>query len=328
MTPHSSAPRVAVVGCGWWGQNLVRNFHSLGALAAVVEPGPGGQARARELAPGIPVHAALEEVPAGLPLVLATPAATHFELTRQALLAGRDVFVEKPLALRTEQGRELVDLAAREQRILMVGHVLEYHPAIRKMLELIESGTLGKLHYLYSNRLSLGKVRREENILYSFAPHDIAVMLRLTGEMPEWVSASGGIHLQPDIADITLSHLSFPSGIQGHLFVSWLNPFKEQRLVVVGSQRMAVFDDVRKRLELYDQRIDLGPEDPVPIKGEMQLVEFAREEPLSLECQAFLEALRSRRPPLSDAESGLRVLQVLEACQASLESNGTPVTLG
>lgn len=319
--------RVVVVGCGWWGQNLVRNFHRLGALAAVVEPGPAGQARARELAPDVPVFGSLAEAPGDAGLVLATPAATHYELSRQALLAGRDVFVEKPLALRTEQGRELVELAAREGRILMVGHVLEYHPAIGKMLELIRSGTLGELHYLYSNRLSLGKVRREENILYSFAPHDIAVILRLTGEMPRWVSASGGIHLQPDIADITLSHLSFASGIQGHIFVSWLNPFKEQRLVVVGSQRMAVFDDVRKRLELYDQRIDLGPGDPVPIKGEMQLVEFARDEPLALECRAFLEAMRTRRPPLSDAASGLRVLQVLEACQTSLERNGAPVTL-
>lgn len=321
------SPRVVVVGCGWWGQNLVRNFHRLGALRAVVEPGSAGQARARELAPDVPVYASLEEAPADAGLVLATPAATHYELSREALRAGRDVFVEKPLALRTEQGRELVDLAARQGRILMVGHVLEYHPAIGRMLELIRSGTLGNLHYLYSNRLSLGKVRREENILYSFAPHDIAVILRLTGEMPRWVSASGGIHLQPDIADITLSHLSFASGIQGHIFVSWLNPFKEQRLVVVGSQRMAVFDDVRKRLELYDQRIDLGPGDPVPIKGEMQLVDFAPDEPLALECRAFLEAMETRRPPLSDAESGLRVLQVLEACQASLERNGAPVTL-
>lgn len=323
----SAPPGVVVVGCGWWGQNLVRNFHRLGALAAVVEPGPAGQARAGELAPGVPVLSSLDQAPEAAPLVLATPAATHYDLCRQALLAGRDVFVEKPLALRTEQGRELVELAARGGRILMVGHVLEYHPAIGRLLELIRAGTLGDLHYLYSNRLSLGKVRREENILYSFAPHDIAVILRLTGEMPRWVSASGGIHLQPDIADITLSHLSFASGIQGHIFVSWLNPFKEQRLVVVGSQRMAVFDDVRKRLELYDQRIDLGPEDPVPVKGEMQLVEFAREEPLALECQAFLDAIRTRRPPLSDAESGLRVLQVLEACQSSLERNGAPVTL-
>lgn len=305
---------VAVVGCGYWGQNLVRNFHQLGSLAVVCESDPEKAALVERLAPGVPVVTDLEQVGPSLPLVLATPAETHYRLALQALERGRDVFVEKPLALTLRDGQHLCAVAAAAGRILMVGHILEYHPACLKLGELLRSGELGQLYYLYSHRLSLGKVRQEENILWSFAPHDIALMLRLTGEEPSRVEAAGGSYLQPAIADVTVTTLEFPSGVRGHIHVSWLHPFKEQRLVAIGSRKMAVFDGVANTLTCYDRRI----EQLLPVHGDGELVPFEPVEPLRAECQAFLEAVRTRRPPLTDGASGVRVLEVLERAQRSL----------
>ncbi len=320
---------VAVIGCGYWGRNLVRNFAQLGALALVCEATASGRAAAAQLAPSVPISAAVEEVwQADIPaVVIATPAETHFDLVRQALLAGKDVFVEKPLALTFRHGAELLRLAEQTGRILMVGHVLEYHPAIVRLHDLVRGGALGKVRYVYSNRLSLGKVRREENILWSFAPHDVAVILRLLGEMPFQVTACGGSYVQPNIADVTVTNLLFDNGVRAHIFVSWLHPFKEQRLVIVGSQKMASFDDVSKQLVLYDQRVEIEAGMPAPVKGEGELIAFEEAEPLRLECQAFLQSLETRQPPLTDGTSALRVLQVLQAAQRSLVMNGEPVTL-
>ncbi len=324
-----SAPRVAVIGCGYWGKNLVRNFHQLGRLALVADVTEVGRQAAATLVPGVPVvqelRAALETDARGV--VISTPAETHSELVREALAAGKDVFVEKPLALRAEEGAELVELAQNRGCILMVGHVLEYHPAIVRLNELVRTGELGKVQYIYSNRLSLGKVRREENILWSFAPHDVAIILRLMGSMPLQVAATGGAYVQPNIADVTVTNLLFDNGVRAHIHVSWLHPFKEQRLVVIGSRKMASFDDVAKQLVLYDQRVEVEKGQPVPIKGDGEQVEFARDEPLRLECQAFLQAVATRVPPLTDGRSGQRVLQVLGAAQRSLVLNGEPVTL-
>jgi len=321
--------KVAVIGCGYWGKNLVRNFYNLGALAMVCDMTHTGRSTAKELAPQAEVvsslEAALQAPVAGL--VIATPAETHYDLVKQALEAGKDVFVEKPLALTYEQGAHLIRLAETSERILMVGHVLEYHPAILRLYALVQQGVLGKVHYIYSNRVSLGKVRREENILWSFAPHDVAVILRLMGSLPFQVAAYGGSYVQPNIADVTVTHLLFDNGVRAHIHVSWLHPFKEQRLIVVGSQQMASFDDVAKRLVLYDQRVELKAGEPVPIQGHGEEVPFARDEPLRLECQAFLEALATRCPPITDGLSGLRVLKVLQAAQRSLVMNGEPVQL-
>jgi predicted dehydrogenase len=260
-------------------------------------------------------------------VVIATPAETHYALAKKVLEAGKDLFVEKPLALTYEQGAELVQLAERQKRILMVGHVLEYHPAILRIRELIHSGDLGKLYYIYSNRLSLGKIRREENILWSFAPHDIAVILRLTGSLPFEVVACGGNYVQPNVADVTVTNLLFDNGVRAHIYVSWLHPFKEQRLVIIGSKKMASFDDVSKQLVLYDQRVEWQEGHPVPLKGEGEDVTFSADEPLRLECQAFLQAMQTRTPPITDGHSGLRVLRVLQAAQRSLVMNGQPVHL-
>jgi predicted dehydrogenase len=322
--------QVAVVGCGYWGKNLVRNFAQLDSLAMICDATLAGQETARQIAPQAAVVTDMQEVlAAGIEgVVIATPAETHFDLTTQALEAGRDVLVEKPLALTYEQGARLVRLARERERILMVGHVLEYHPAVVRLVELVQAGEVGKVHYIYSNRLSLGKVRREENILWSFAPHDVAVILRLMDGMPFQVAACGGSYLQANIADVTVTNLLFDNGVRAHIHVSWLHPFKEQRLVVIGSRKMASFDDVAKKLVLYDQRVDIKEGQPVPVKGSGEEVSFPIDEPLRLECQAFLDARATRRPPKTDGESGLRVLKVLQAAQRSLVMNGEPVTVG
>jgi predicted dehydrogenase len=321
---------IGVIGCGYWGKNLVRNFDQLGTLHTVCDLTHQGRATASAMAPEARIVAKIEDViadPAIAGLVIATPAETHYALTQQALLAGKDVLVEKPLALTYEQGLHLVQLAAQHERILMVGHVLEYHPAIVHLQELIHAGKLGKLQYIYSNRLSLGKIRREENILWSFAPHDVAVIIRLMGGMPFQVVACGGSYVQPNIADVTVTNLLFDNGVRAHIHVSWLHPFKEQRLVVIGSRKMASFDDVAKQLVLYDQRVDVREGEPIPVKGDGEVVSFAGDEPLRLECQAFVQAIATRRQPVTDGESGLRVLKILQAAQRSLVMNGEPVAL-
>jgi predicted dehydrogenase len=321
--------KVSVIGCGYWGANLVRNFYHLGALAMVCDTTSTGRSKAQALAPGVTISPHIDTTLQGEAsgVVIATPAETHYALVKQALQAGKDVFVEKPLALTYEEGLRLIRLAESTQRILMVGHVLEYHPAILRLQELVWSGSLGRVHYIYSNRLSLGKVRREENILWSFAPHDVAVLLRLMGALPFQVTACGGSYVQPNIADVTITNLLFDNGVRAHIYVSWLHPFKEQRLVVVGSRQMASFDDVAKRLVLYNQRVEIKEGEPIPVRGEGKEIAFAQDEPLRLECQAFLQAMMTRQPPITDGYSGLHVLKVLQAAQRSLVMNGDPVQL-
>jgi predicted dehydrogenase len=253
-------------------------------------------------------------------IAIATPAVTHFDMAMQAIAAGKDVFVEKPLSLNVAQGLELVK--SKRDRILMVGHILEYHPACVKLVELARSGELGTLCYIYSNRLSLGKVRREENILWSFAPHDVAIINRIVGQMPETVSACGGAYVQSDVADVTVTNLLYPDGVRAHIHVSWLHPFKEQRLVVIGTQKMAVFDGVTGELVLYDQRVEWQKGQPVPIKADGIPVPVSSDEPLKEECRAFLKAMETRTQPLTDGKSGLEVLSVLESAQESLQSQG------
>jgi len=321
---------LAVIGSGYWGKNLVRNFAALRVLHTVCDSNPEARSLITELAPEAHYASDYAKVlanPEIAGVVIATPAITHFQLSRAALLAGKDVFCEKPLALNYREASELVRLAHAHQRILMVGHILEYHPAILKLQDLLAQGELGTLRYLYSNRLNLGKIRREENILWSFAPHDIAVILRLVGDLPFQVIANGGSYIQPNIADVTLTQLSFDNGLSAHIFVSWLNPFKEQKLVVVGSRKMAVFDDLQKSLMLYDQRVDIEAGEPIPIKGEGLEIPFLQAEPLRLECQAFVDAIASRQPPLTDGESGLQVLKVLQAAQRSLITQGQTILL-
>jgi UDP-2-acetamido-3-amino-2,3-dideoxy-glucuronate N-acetyltransferase len=324
--------RLAVIGAGYWGENLVRVFHQMGALYRICDFSPSRLQQISERYPAVKVDGSLDAVlndPAVDAVVIATPAESHYDLARKSLLAGKDAYVEKPLALHCEEAQALTDLAASKGRILMVGHLLEFHPAITRIQELIEQGELGRVEYIYSNRLNLGKVRREENALWSFAPHDISVILLLLKQMPIQVTATGGTYLQPNIADVTVSTMLFDRGVRAHLFVSWLHPFKEQRFVVVGERRMLVFDDVRKteKLQLYEKKIDLVNGQFVVEKPTAQTVDFPADEPLLLECRHFIECLETRQQPKTDGNDGWRVLRVLEASQRSLSMNGAPVEL-
>jgi UDP-2-acetamido-3-amino-2,3-dideoxy-glucuronate N-acetyltransferase len=321
---------VGLAGCGYWGRNLARNLHQMGQLSVVCDPSAKILKDVKAAYKGVRTCSKVEDLLGDAKIkavAIAAPAAQHYEVAKRALLAGKDVFVEKPLALRVPEAEELVELAARRKRILMIGHILEYHPAIQKLKDFVDSGELGDIHYIYSNRLNLGKVRQEENILWSFAPHDISVILLLTGAMPVWASTSGESYLQHDVADVTMTSLAFPGKTRAHIFVSWLHPFKEQKLVVIGSRKMAVFDDVVKegKLKIFDKGIEWKNGQPVTRQTAESTLFFPETEPLREELAHFLECVRTRKRPRTDGDNGLRVLRVLDACQRSVESNGQPV---
>src|SRR5215471_7343124 len=284
---------VAVVGGGYWGRNLARNFYELGALGASCDANESVKDECAQKYQEVRFCSEFHEVlsdPSITAVALATPAVSHYEMAKAALNAGKDVFVEKPLAIDVKHGEFLVKLAEANHRILMVGHILRYHPAILKLQKLIQDGVLGKINYLYSNRLNIGKIRTEENILWSFAPHDVSVMLSLLNEMPARITCKGGAYLSRDVTDVTLSHFEFPSGVQAHLFVSWLHPVKEQRLVVVGSEKMAVFDDTaEQKLVLYPHKVEWKNRIPTAVKANGEPVSIDNGEPLRLECQHFLD---------------------------------------
>lgn len=324
------ARNIACIGVGYWGKNLLRNFNDLGVLSWVCELDPDRRAHFAGVYPRAKFTDSVEQVladPKVAGVAIATPAETHGALVRQALLADKDVFVEKPLCLSVDEGERLIALASERQRVLMVGHLLWYHPAVLRLKTLVEGGELGRIRYIYSNRLNLGKIRREENILWSFAPHDISVILGLVGEMPDAISAQGGNYLHDRIADVTVSLLSFPSGVKAHIFVSWLHPFKEQKLIVVGDRQMAVFDDLEteNKLQLYPHTITWKNHLPIPSKAEAQPIPVDSAEPLKLECLHFLECIQTRQTPRTDGHEGLRVLTVLQRCQEALTGNA-PVT--
>ena len=324
MTPEKN---IAVVGGGYWGKNLVRNFHDLGRLHTFCDANPATLASLAQSYPGSRAIGDYRETlssPAIAGVAIATPAATHGALVHEALEAGKDVYVEKPLCLSTSEGEELNRLAKSRQQILMVGHLLWYHPIVLELKALVDAGELGRIRYIYSNRLNMGKLRREENVLWSFAPHDASVILGLVGEMPESVQAQGGSFLQQDVADTTVSMLTFSSGLRAHIFVSWLHPFKEQKLVVVGEDKMAVFNDTvpwDDKLHLYSHKVEWRENAPVAAKGDVERIRVLQEEPLKAECQHFVDCIESRLRPRTDGEEGLRVLRVLNACQDALENN-------
>jgi UDP-2-acetamido-3-amino-2,3-dideoxy-glucuronate N-acetyltransferase len=307
----------------------VRVFHELGALHTVCDVREGARLDVAARFPDVRVTGDIESVlgDASIPaVVIATPAETHVAVATAALCAGKDIFVEKPLALRSADAERLIDLARSRSRILMVGHLLRYHPVIWKLKELCVQGELGRIEYVYSNRLNLGKVRREENALWSFAPHDVSVLLHLFDSMPIQVSTTGGTYLQPNIADVTVSNLLFDNGARAHIFVSWLHPFKEQRLVVVGSEKMAVFDDTAEhKLVLYPHKVEWLNRVPTAVKAAGENVAIEDREPLRDECQHFLDCIRTRTSPVSNGEEGLSVLRVLDACQRAL--SGAPISL-
>lgn len=322
---------IAVIGCGYWGKNLVRNFAELGALYAICDANENTLKEFKSKYPDLKTYLSTEDVFADKNIagvVIAAPAVMHYALAKEALLNDKDVFVEKPLSLRVQDGEALVNLAKERNKILMVGHILLYHKAVLKLKELIAKGELGKIQYIYSNRLNIGKIRTEENILWSFAPHDISVILKLLDEFPQSVSAKGGNYLQTGVSDVTMTTMEFASGVKSHIFVCWLHPFKDQKLVIVGSKKMAVFDDMSKeKLFLYPHRIDWINRSPVASKAEAEAVPLEMDEPLKLECGQFIASIQTRQNPPTDGQEGLRVLRVLNAFQESLDKNGETINI-
>jgi UDP-2-acetamido-3-amino-2,3-dideoxy-glucuronate N-acetyltransferase len=321
---------IGLVGLGYWGKNILRNLYELGVLHTACDNDLTIISEHKKKFPEINYVNTFEELLNNSEVkavAIASPAETHYELVIKTLNAGKDVYVEKPLALTIQDGKELVEIAKSEQKILMVGHILQYHPAVMKLKELISSGELGKIQYIYSNRLNIGKLRTEENILWSFAPHDISVILMLLEEEPVKVTAFGGDYLNTGIYDTTMTTLDFKDGVKGHIFVSWLHPFKEQKLIVVGSKSMAVFDDVSKeKLFLYPHKIEWKQgKIPLAQKAEYQIVPLEKTEPLKEELRHFIECVIERKKPKTDGSEGLRVLKVLEAAENSLKSHTSPI---
>ena len=312
--------KICVIGGGRWGENHIRTLFQMGNLAGIVETEPR---RLKELTDRYPVEgfsrlaAAREKKFDGY--VLATPAETHYPLGKELLEEGLNTLIEKPLALSSRHSEELLAIATKSGARLMVGHLLLFHPAIKKIKELIDGGKIGRLYYLYSTRLKLGTVRTRENVFWSFAPHDISVLDYLVGRPSLKVTAGGGRFLQDQIEDVTLARLEYPDNIRAHIFVSWLHPFKEQRLVVVGSRGMLSFDDSTrdKRLIYHEKRIDWREGKPVNVEGAGRVIDFEGRPPLAEELGYFVANL-DRKITISSGEAGHRVVQVLEAVQEQL----------
>lgn len=321
---------IAQLGLGYWGKNILRNLYELEVLHTACDINLELIKQYKKQYPEAAFTNNFETLlttPEIKAIAISTPAVTHYDLVKKALLAGKDVFVEKPLALKVKEAEELVELARKTNQILMVGHILQYHPAVVKLKELISAGELGKVQYIYSNRLNIGKLRTEENILWSFAPHDISVILMLLGEEPIRVYATGGDYLTKGIYDTTITTLEFANSVKGHIFVSWLHPYKEQKLIVVGSKAMAVFDDVSKeKLFVYPHKISwTGGKIPIAQKADYQVIPIEQGEPLKLQLSHFVECVTMRQNPKTDGAEGLKVLKVLDLAEQSLKTK-TPVS--
>ena len=331
--------RIALVGYGYWGPNLARNFHQLADadLTYVVDMNPEALAKAQRLygcQTGTNLDAVLRD-PNVDAIVIATPARTHYALARAALLAGKHVLVEKPLTMDVGEGSELTDLAATLGLTLMVGHVFEYNPAVRYIKAAIDSGELGDVYYLYSRRVNLGRVQSDVNVLWSIAPHDISIALYLLGILPEAVRCQGASCLNSVVEDVIFLTLFFPNNVLCHVHASWLDPSKTREMTVVGSRRMIVYDDVSAegKVRVYDKGafrkgdVTYGDFQYKLHSGDILIPRLDMREPLQEECAHFVECVRTGRRPLTDGENGLRVLRVLAAGQLSLEEGGSKVNL-
>jgi predicted dehydrogenase len=327
-----SAVRIGVVGLGYWGPNLARNFASLSGceLSYCCDSSEDARARLASAFPGARFTGDLDELlddPELDAVAVATPVPTHAALAQQVLEAGKHCFVEKPLAVSVADAERVVQAGNSSGRLLMVGHLLEYHPGVQKLKELTESGELGdRIYYIYGNRLNLGKLRADENALWSLGAHDVSVVLHLAGEEPSEVVAHGESYVRGGVEDVVFCFLRFPSGLAAHLHLSWLDPHKERRFTVVGSRRMATFDDmaIEGKLTIYDKGFDedaRGYGEYITRSGYSYSPRIPNIEPLRLECEHFVQCLRTGARPDSDGESGLRVVAVLERLQQSLDAS-------
>jgi len=323
--------RVGVAGLGYWGPNLARNLAALPGceLAWLCDPAEASRERLASAHPSARVTTDLKDLledPALDAVVLATPVPTHAELAAEVARAGKHCFVEKPLATTAADAQLAVDAAAQAGTILMVGHLLEYHPGVRRLKELLDSGELGDLYYVYGNRLNLGKLRADENALWSLGAHDVSVVLALIGEEPVECTAYGRGYVRPEVEDVVFCYLRFPSGPVAHLHLSWLDPHKERRVTVVGSKRMATFDDmqIEGKLTVYDKGFDEDVRswgEYIARSGDIYSPRISNVEPLRVECEHFIDCIRTGSTPRSDGNSGLRVVRVLEELQGSLEGS-------
>jgi predicted dehydrogenase len=320
---------LGAVGLGYWGPNLARNLDELdgAALTWICDRDEDRLARYGGRFPDAHKTTRFEDLLEDESLdavAIATPAVTHFELARQALLAGKHVFVEKPLALSSTFGEQLVALAEERGLVLMPGHLLLYHPGVAKLKDLVDSEELGRLLYVYGNRQNFGKIRKAENALWSLGAHDLSVILHLVGEEPTEAWARGESFLNPGVEDVVFCYLRFPSGVVAHMHLSWLDPHKMRRMTVVGDRKMAVFDDMEaeRKVTIYNQ----APEQPADTwsewqtrSGDISIPKVANDEPLRLECEHFVALLRGEGDRLAAARDGLAVVRALEQLQASLE---------
>jgi len=331
---------LAIAGVGAWGKNLLRNFYNLcdGGLVLACDQSDDRLKYVKANYAGVETTSDYNDILKRDDIeavVLATPPANHFEMASAAIKAGKDVFVEKPLVLSVEDGEKLVEQADKANRIVMVGHIMVYHPATLYLKQQIDEGALGKIYYLYASRVNLGKVRDIENALWSFAPHDISIILFLLDKDPVRVTSTGSAYLRPGIEDVVFTTLHFGDGTMAHIHVSWLDPHKDRKLVVVGSKKMAEFDDGRasEKIRLYDKGVDTRQDyetygEYLAIRtGDIVIPQIKTGEPLAAECRHFLECIEKRERPRSDGAEGLRVLRVLDAAQKSLEAGGAPVSL-
>jgi len=332
--------RLAIVGAGAWGVNHVRAFarQKAAQVAWVCDPSEAALAKALPLAPGAKGTQSIEDVLADASVdavVLATPAVTHASLARAAIAAGKHVLVEKPLALSAGDAQAVVADAARAGKTLMIGHLMLYHPVMDRLARMIAAGELGDLHYVYALRVNLGRIRRDENAMWSLAPHDISMILHLLDDEPATVTARGGAYLQKNIPDVAFVNLRFPSGVLAQIQLSWLDPRKERRLTLVGSRKMVEFDDVHavEKLRIYDKGYDRPPAfteyaEYLSIRnGDIHIPQVPMVEPLEVQSRHFLDCIATGKRPISDGPSALRVVKVLEAAQRSLDADGAPVTL-
>lgn len=331
---------VGVIGAGYWGPNLIRNFYQLpsAALQWCCDLDAERLGRVQALYPGVSVttdYTAVLEDGGTDAVVIAVPARAHHSLARQALLAGKHVFVEKPLAMSAVEARELIQLAEERGRVLMVGHVFEYNPAVLHIKQVLGAGGLGQLYYMYSNRVNLGRVQSDINALWSIAPHDISIMVFLLGTLPETVSARGGTYLNGRVEDVVFLTMTFPGGVLAHVQASWLDPSKVRRMTFVGSEKMIVYDDVADegKVKIYDKGVyrktnDLYGEFQYKVhSGDIYIPKIEMVEPLRNECAHFVECIEQGTTPRTDGYNGLRVVQVLEAAQRSLDEGGIAMSV-
>ncbi|KPJ61627.1 MAG: hypothetical protein AMJ46_00580 [Latescibacteria bacterium DG_63] len=332
--------KIAVVGAGNWGPNLIRNFHSIeaGCLRFVCDQDESALNRLRDSFPDVEFvsdYSLVLDSPEVDAVVIATQPASHFPLAKQALGKGKHVFVEKPLALRVSDAESLLSISKSENRVLMVGHLLRYHPAVVLLKQYADQGELGEILYIYSTRVNLGKVRHDENALWSFAPHDVALILHLMESRPTAVSAVGQSYLREGVEDVVFLTVLFEQKHMAHAHVSWLDPHKIRKLTVVGKKKMAVFDDMEasEKIRIYDKGVDFSPgyrsyEDAVSLRmGDILIPRVNMKEPLRIECEHFLECVEKGTTPLTDAVEGVAVVRVLEAAQKSLELSGSLVEI-